>query len=323
MLRFNDKNRLLENEHTMKQNNFTLMLLMTGILAMMILTSAPFAMANEEFICDDKIINGTGLSGYASGDVVIPSEKSCIIMDVTITGEVKGDDIQDDKGPTFVTITNSTIEGDVQIKGANGTINISNNTMTIFKNIQISESALKTGEAIPNIIVENNTLIHGNIQIEKNLVSGDINVTDNTLDHGNIQLKENVNPDNEVDRLTENINVNFNELGHGNIQLEKERVNGDINVKNNTMLTEGDVQLKTNDAGGDINVNGNLLPKGDIEVAEHKADGDITVNENSLTGELKIEKNTYSSLTVEGNSDFEKIECKDNEPVDPVPTDCL
>ena len=274
------------------------MLLMTGILAMMILTSAPFAMAGGEFICDDKIINGTGLSGYEGGDVVIPSEKSCIIKDVTITGEVKGDDIQNDKGPTFVTITNSTIEGDVQIKGANGTINISHNTMTIFKNIQISESALKTGEPIPNIIVENNTLIHGNIQIEKNMVIGDINVTDNTLDHGNIQLKENVDPD-SVDAVTSNINVNDNKLGHGNIQVEKENVSGDIIINGYTMLTEGDVQIVENKAA------------------------DMTVNGNTLSGELKVEKNTTSSsITVAGNTGCEKSEIKDNSPNPPPAANC-
>jgi len=107
----------------MKQNKLMIILLMTAILAMMIPTSAPFATANAEFNCASfpgGIINGV----VVAGDLIIDSGDSCLINNSTIEGEVKADDIQNDEGPVSVTITGSTIEGNVQIKGATGDITI-------------------------------------------------------------------------------------------------------------------------------------------------------------------------------------------------------
>jgi len=297
------------------KNKLTLMLLMTGILAMMIPASAPFAMANGGYICDDLALLNPGMTGYSgSGDVIIPSTKSCTIIGEDVFGEVKADDIQNGFGPVSVIIEDSKIRGNVQIKGATGTIRIIEVDMDskIRANLQISESN------VDDITVENTFFKHGNIQIEKNIVSGDIKVNDNYLKHGNIQLKENVDNDGVAPIVTENIEVKRNTLVHGNIQLEKEIVKGDIKVNGNMLLSEGDVQLKTNQADGVVEVNSNTLAKGSIEVAEivdpvDPADSlNITVMGNELTKELKVEKNRSVDLTVTGNTGCEKSEFKDN-----------
>ena len=285
----------------MTQNKLTLMLLMTGILAMMIPTSAPFAMANGGFICDDSM---GGMAAYVSGDVFVPAGKLCFITGTTVTGSVTvegqvfitgtatvtesvtgegasfiiirdstiGKDVEgkevDSVVTTVISITNSRIGNDVKNKGG-GTITISTGSH-IGENVQSEEAGAVR-------IFDSH--IGGSIQISKSTGAIDIQRNNIGTIFGNVQIIEH---DRGFIRIISNI------MPDGNIQIEKSKRLTSIFVDNND-IEHGNIQL-VEDQANRIIVNFNELDDGDVQI--FKNDGRFFVFLNDMGGKLQCKENT-------------------------------
>lgn len=303
----------------MKQNKLMLILLMTGVLALMIPTSAPFAMADEKTTC-----NGT-LADTTVGDVEIPTGADCTLTNVIVLGNVEGKE-----APNSLTITFSEIHGKVQLKGATGSILITDNRIAddhIVDRIKISDSniAVPEDDSKVSIIIERNWILEGNITLEKNKVEGKINIKNNRLEVGNIKLNENDCKD-APDPTTGTITVQNNKVREGNVQLIKNTATWfrvSLNDFTDRAGVAGNVVVQENIAtdvtrfgtGIEVNGNGGSDPL-NIEVKKNtvmRDDADMQVNNNEADGNIKVESNTVGgNIQVNGNEAIGKITVKKN-----------
>lgn len=298
----------------MKQNKLMLMLLMTGILALMIPTSAPFAMAKGTTTCDD-VFDPIAAGSTIVGNVEIPTGADCTLDNVIVLGNVKGE-----KAPKSVKITNSEINGNVKLKGATGTIIITLNRIDddkIVDSIKISESNISEFVGITkiSIMLEKNLIIHGNIHLTKNKAEGSITAKNNRLEDGNIKLV--------VNGPMFSIQVNNNKLEDGNVQVF-ENIATWFRVNENDFDTDGgddpgNLQVEDNIATGatnfgtgiEVNGNGSTNPA-KIQVKNNmvmREDADMQVNNNEADGNIRVESNTVGrNFQVNGNIFFPGVE---------------
>jgi len=263
------------------RTKFSLALLTSGILALVILPGVANGMSPNTF-CGDQV----GLEIISTGEfvnIIVPSPNDddgrCMLTgDVLVTGNVKVN-----PGGHLEVTDGVEIEGNLQAKGAfkiyvgtvvgpiiGGNVQIGGSTedVTIMGSSIGGDIKIKDQSAGIILIVGND--VGGSIKLSGNTAL-EINVTSNVVDV-DIKLEGN-----EGTSTTVFAPIRVGGFNGGNV------VGGDIILKDNLVSATGcfcDIKVERNIVDGNIEVEGNEVEHDDLEVSHNDVGGDIILKDN-------------------------------------------
>jgi hypothetical protein len=280
--------------------------------------AALLALASPAAASSTTCNSSTPITGaHFSGDLVVPANGECTIIDSTVGDDVKvgknayfqstnsqiADDVEAsraltlffEKGSTVgghisasktaqVFIFDSTVNGSLEVNGTTEQVNICGNT--VDGRIQVKDSGrdILIGDPLTVGCAGNTVLNQHRIRVEDNFVDVELVVRGNTVQGGDLEVNDNKGP---AGKFVEN-NQGGNELEcHGNSSPFTAGGNTGWNkTKGQCAIPPTVCNSPTPQIGAKI--------EGDLVVPEN---GECTIQDSTVGGDVKVGRNAYFQAT--------------------------